>query len=307
MSDHISDDRLAGAVHRPTVTIGMPVFNGARYLERALKGVIDQSYEDFTLIVSDNASDDGTWEILEKWAARDDRIVLYRQAFNIGPLANFRYLLDKCDSRYFMWHAYDDWIESNYLESLVKVLIENPDCKLAIPKIDKVGAEGTLLETKHPPVTRQCSRQERINLLLSNTEPAWFYGLFDAYILKERYRLAVNFGYVWGSDTMVLVSYILNDEIIGNNDALFTQRITRVSTTNYAPRSAWERTRFFTWFVFCHFRVLGASKLTFGEKVHAMPRVFRHAYPRPITAKRLLKRPLKRLIRKLRVNTNSRF
>ena len=71
----------------PRVTVGMAVYNGAAYLDQALAGLVGQTYRNFTLHVSDNASEDESWQILEKWAARDDRIVLHRQTVNIGIVA----------------------------------------------------------------------------------------------------------------------------------------------------------------------------------------------------------------------------
>ena len=59
------------------LTIGLPVYNGERFLEQALGSILGQTFADFSLVVSDNASTDGTMEILEAHADRDDRIVIF--------------------------------------------------------------------------------------------------------------------------------------------------------------------------------------------------------------------------------------
>ncbi len=82
----------------PRVTIGMPIYNSMKFVERALGALVEQTYGNFTLLISDNASTDGTWELLQPWAQRDERIVLHRQETNIGARENFRYLLDLAET-----------------------------------------------------------------------------------------------------------------------------------------------------------------------------------------------------------------
>ena len=74
---------------RPKVSIGVPVYNGQRYLEHALSGLVDQTFTDFELIICDNASTDNTAKICEGFAARDSRIQYHRNPKNIGANPNF--------------------------------------------------------------------------------------------------------------------------------------------------------------------------------------------------------------------------
>jgi glycosyltransferase involved in cell wall biosynthesis len=104
------------------VSIGMPVYNGERFIRKALDSLLSQTFPDFELIISDNASTDGTERVCRDYAARDHRIRFFRHNMNRGAAANFKFVLDAARYQYFMWAAYDDkWVE-NYLEDATKLL-----------------------------------------------------------------------------------------------------------------------------------------------------------------------------------------
>lgn len=106
----------------PPVSIGMPVYNGERFIGKALDSIIQQSYPYFQLLISDNCSTDRTAEICLEYAARDPRIKYIRQSTNLGAAANFRYVLDASVHDRFIWAAADDWWDSDRLERLVSAL-----------------------------------------------------------------------------------------------------------------------------------------------------------------------------------------
>lgn len=100
------------------ITIGMPVYNGAKYIGEALDSLLVQTFTDFELIISDNASTDATQSICEEYARHDLRIRYVRQAENRGALANFQFVLDQARSEFFMWAAADDLWEKNWIETI---------------------------------------------------------------------------------------------------------------------------------------------------------------------------------------------
>jgi glycosyltransferase involved in cell wall biosynthesis len=110
----------------PKVSIGMPVYNGQLYIRKALDSLLAQTFTDFELIISDNASTDGTLEICIEYAKKDCRIRLYRQKKNTGALFNFNFVLDRAISEYFMWAAADDTRSPDFIELNLKFLINNP-------------------------------------------------------------------------------------------------------------------------------------------------------------------------------------
>ncbi len=108
----------------------MPVYNGAKYLKPAIESVLNQTLSDFILHISDNASTDETKDICQTYQATDARIKYVRHQEDIGPVANFSWLLDQTQTPYFMWLAHDDRIESTFLEQATSALDQNPNAAL---------------------------------------------------------------------------------------------------------------------------------------------------------------------------------
>lgn len=108
----------------PLVNIGMPVYNGEEYIRDALNSLLEQTFRDFELIISDNASTDLTGEICQEYAQRDSRIVYVRQNENIGAAANFQFVLERAQAHIFMWAAYDDKWAKNHLMKATSLLRE---------------------------------------------------------------------------------------------------------------------------------------------------------------------------------------
>ncbi|MBA2302315.1 MAG: glycosyltransferase family 2 protein, partial [Acidobacteria bacterium] len=91
------------------VSVGVPVYNGASLLPRALDALLAQDWPDLDIVVSDNASTDASAAIAESYAARDPRVRLLRSPVNAGFEVNFARVLESSTGEYFMWAACDDW------------------------------------------------------------------------------------------------------------------------------------------------------------------------------------------------------
>jgi glycosyltransferase involved in cell wall biosynthesis len=102
----------------PAITIGMPVYNGDKYISGALDSILAQTFTDFELIISDNASSDETQSICEEYASREPRIRYVRQTENRGALANFQFVLDQARGEFFMWAAADDLWDKNWIGTI---------------------------------------------------------------------------------------------------------------------------------------------------------------------------------------------
>lgn len=131
----------------PVVTIGMPVYNGEAFIRRALDSLLAMTYQNFELVVSDNASTDSTYEICLEYAARDSRVVVNRNSYNLGAVANFRHVLDKAKGHYFMWAAADDFWSPSFLAALIQELEVNPDAGVAMCAINRIHEDGRPLDT----------------------------------------------------------------------------------------------------------------------------------------------------------------
>ena len=120
----------------PRVSIGMPVYNGEEFLERALDSLLAQSFSDFELIISDNASQDKTQEICLRYAARDPRVKYYRNETNIGAAENFNRVFALSSGEYFKWAGHDDSWTPDYLERCVSSVTRQSYSNLEIFLVD---------------------------------------------------------------------------------------------------------------------------------------------------------------------------
>ena len=159
----------------PELTIGLAVYNGAAGLSAAIDSLLAQTFTNFTLHISDNASTDSTQGICEEVAARDNRIVYTRQKENIGPLLNFRFLLEQANTPYFMWAAHDDSWESTFVEKNLSQLKLNSAATASISKImfhDK-GAPARYSDSTFP-LEGSCA--ENLHRFLANPGDAsrWY-------------------------------------------------------------------------------------------------------------------------------------
>jgi glycosyltransferase involved in cell wall biosynthesis len=126
----------------PCLTVGLPVYNGERHLRSALNSILAQSFTDFEVVISDNASTDGTEAICRNYVSKDDRIRYYRNEANLGVSRNFNLTVERARGRYFKWAADDDVLEPDYLARCVRVLDEDPGvvlCHSQIRIIDDAG------------------------------------------------------------------------------------------------------------------------------------------------------------------------
>lgn len=126
----------------PLVTVGLPVYNGQRYLAGAIEALLAQSYRDFILIISDNASTDETADICRRYAGRDARIRYHRNEANIGLSANFNRVFTLSSTRYFKWATADDYVSADMLSDAIAVLEADPDIALCYPRttlVDEVA------------------------------------------------------------------------------------------------------------------------------------------------------------------------
>ena len=119
MTEQVSKNNI------PKVSIGMPVYNGEKFIRDAINSLLAQTFTDFELIISDNCSTDDTGSICQEYANIDSRIKYIRQPLNMGAIANFEYVLHVSQSDYFMWAACDDVWSADWLFKLYRMLISS--------------------------------------------------------------------------------------------------------------------------------------------------------------------------------------
>lgn len=122
------------------VAIGLPVYNGEKYIKEALNSILAQTFSDFELVISDNASTDSTGEICMEYASGDNRIRYIRQKENLGAPRNFNRVFQQSRGKYFKWASANDVCEPTLVEKCMAILDDRPDIILCYPKtklIDK--------------------------------------------------------------------------------------------------------------------------------------------------------------------------
>lgn len=135
----------SGTQRERLVGLGMPVYNGSRYVAAAIESVLSQSLADFELVICDNASTDETGEICRAYAARDERIRYFRNATNIGADPNFNRVFELSRGRYFKFVPYDDVLDPEFLAACVQALEANPDAAVCQTQLDFIDHAGNRL------------------------------------------------------------------------------------------------------------------------------------------------------------------
>lgn len=136
----------------PRLTIGLPVYNGENYLAEAIESLLGQTYEDFELIISDNASTDDTANICGAFQKQDSRIRYFRQQRNIGLSPNHNFTLARATGELFKWASHDDLYGRDLLRLCVEALDEYPDVVLAHSWTARIDGAGKVVKAEEYPL-----------------------------------------------------------------------------------------------------------------------------------------------------------
>jgi glycosyltransferase involved in cell wall biosynthesis len=190
----------------PRLTVGLPVYNGALHLAESIEALRGQTYDDFELIISDNASTDATQEICRDFVVRDSRIRYHRQPRNLGAAGNHNFVVDHARGELFKWASHDDLYARDLLAQCVDALDERPDVVLAhswTAMIDSAGEVTLALE--YPLATDSPRAPERFRSLLWGTGGDDFYGVMR----KEAFGRALHQGSHHRSDRTLVAALSL--------------------------------------------------------------------------------------------------
>ncbi|MEM7056964.1 MAG: glycosyltransferase family 2 protein [Pseudomonadota bacterium] len=220
------------------VGIGVPVYNGGPMLADSLECLRTQSFEDFEVVIGDNASDDETADICSDFTNRDSRFRHLRRPENLGSLGNFQDLRAQSSAELFCWRAYDDLSATDFLEHLVGLFDARPDTKLAVCEVHSETDDGGRVRMTRYLPPKSNSRIGRIRHELFKSHASWIYGLWHRETLVDlQDRVHREYPHAWGWDHLTLLPVILDGQVAGTNQTHFTQRILRRGTTK-AERKA---------------------------------------------------------------------
>ncbi|GAB5534316.1 MAG: glycosyltransferase family 2 protein [Rubricoccaceae bacterium] len=236
----------------PRVSIGLPVYNGERYLATTLEDLLGQSFSDFELVVCDNASTDATPDLLEEAARQDSRVRIVRNRENIGALPNANKAFDGSRGELYVLSAYDDRHAPGFLAMLVEALDASPEAGLAYGRC-------TLIDEDDQPLAFDCARRAYVDarglafdydaqlertlprdrvgryraVLRSNDVNAPIHGLFRRRLLER-----VGPHRLHGSDRLIVAHAALLQSVAFVDAPLFGYRI-HAESTYHLTRDEW--------------------------------------------------------------------
>lgn len=186
----------------PLVSVGLFVYNGERFLEQTLQSILNQTFTDFELIISDNASTDRTGEIAEAYANRDNRIRYYRNEKNMGAGWNVRRVYELATGKYFKQAAADDLLEPYFLERCVEILERDPDYVVSYAGTKEVDENGTFIKNYVTPMKADSNdpvARFRETLLISS----WCYQIFGVMRMSALQQIPPQGSYCNGDGVLL--------------------------------------------------------------------------------------------------------
>lgn len=221
---------------RPKISIGLPVFNGQRYLRESVDSLLAQTFEDFELILCDNASTDDTPNICREYAERDPRVRYHRNATNIGAIPNFNAVFEQSRGTYFKWAAADDRHAPQFLEKTAAILDADLSVVLAYGKTVLIDEAGQQIDSRPVNLTDAIDSPKphaRFRAALREEFCTPMFGLIRADVL-QRTGLHRNF---YSSDKVLIAELSLHGHFSRVDDFLFYRRCHQEQSTTMSSRA----------------------------------------------------------------------
>lgn len=214
---------VQGAASVPMVSLGLPVYNGERFLEKTLVSLLGQTFTDFELIICDNASTDSTADICARYAAQDPRIRYFRNDINLGAGPNYDLCFHRAVGKYFKWCAHDDVLTPDFLERTVAALEADPEATYCSVGVVQIGENDEFIQrwTKDSTALTSPSAGTRFAAAL-----LWNYGTTGFFSIIRRDALAGSrlHGRYGGADLVFFTQLALRGRAVVIPDTLFYDR-----------------------------------------------------------------------------------
>jgi glycosyltransferase domain-containing protein len=171
---------------RPLVSVCIPTYNRAQKLQRCVKKLLECDYWNIEIIVSDNGSTDDTAAVCETLRKSDDRIVCHRHSSNRGIHANFAFTRQQASGKYFLWHADDDYLDSDYIRKCVNALEDDATLVLAYGLSTFHAANNEIIHYgKQIELNSKSSTFRVLKYLWQVSDNSIFYGVYRTDPLKD--------------------------------------------------------------------------------------------------------------------------
>ncbi len=193
----------------PLVSVGLPTYNRAAALRRAIESVLAQDYSNLELVISDNASTDETQTMCEEFCAHDSRVKYIRQLSNLGARPNFLEVFERARGELFMWLGDDDWLDGSYVSHCTQALVENSDYSLVCGTAKYFQAGKFLLEGENIALFQSAGEDRVVGYYEQVYANGAFYGLMRREYLRPM-KLPEN---VLGGDWLFVAAIAFRGKI----------------------------------------------------------------------------------------------
>lgn len=221
----------------PSISLGVPVYNGDKFLAQTLESILDQTHDDFELIISDNVSTDGTEEIGRRYARLDSRVRYVRSERHVGAAANFNRTFHLSVAPYFRWCGSDDLLLPESLERSIAVLEQKPDYVLCTSGVDFIDGDGTVFE--HYDEKQGLEAESAVARFLQEFNQDGHCNALYGLCRREVMARTGLMGDFPGSDVVFLGEMAMNGKFFELSETLFLRR-THPEAFSYPARTADE-------------------------------------------------------------------
>ena len=229
-------------LNQKKVSIGLPVFNEEKLIRKKLESILSQTFQDFTIVISDNGSTDQTRKICEEMSKIDDRITFSHHKENKGPYWNYNFVLNKAETEYFVMAAPDDIWSENFLESNINILEK---CKELVGSVGECSLFNRIIDSNthkfeinilkksrkyqyvHPV---KGELKEKIKFYLDYQMGSQFYSIFRTKDIKfaNFYRNKANYG-MWQSDFATILKILKKGNLHVDSESFFYKEVSTKS------------------------------------------------------------------------------
>jgi FkbM family methyltransferase len=254
-------------MNQPKVSIGMPVYNGEEFICQALDSLLRQTYANFELIISDNASTDSTRSICLDYAKKDRRIHFYHNVKNLGALENFQKVLELANADYFMWAAHDDLWEPSYISTLIDNMNNDENIVLSFSMLNTIDEKGTeiskypyILEIPSNNLYRRLSNYINQHEQLGKANP--IYGLMKKKYAKIAFQSTFDLmkSGVWGADMLFVFQLLTLGELAVAKEILFHKRKLSLAPSSNMPND------WYSYFIGYRYLILNSTNISEAQK-----------------------------------------
>lgn len=163
-------------IDQQKISIGLPIFNASGFLQKRITNILSMNFQEFELIISDNCSTDSSKKICQEFMKKDSRIKFYQQEKNVGAHENFKFVLEKAQSEFFIWTAASDIWDNTFLEKNLQTLLKNPNLVGCISKMITYGGQRE---------ERMISKKTFVNKIIKNTRK--YFSKYGTFSIKGNY------------------------------------------------------------------------------------------------------------------------